>query len=104
MAYRIYLDDLRDPVPASDWLVIRDIDTFAAALQQHGLPSLVSFDHDLADTHVPERTGLTAAHMLVEFCLTHNVPLPDWRIHSANPVGRDNIQSLLHSFARFRAK
>jgi hypothetical protein len=100
---------------------------FVSWLRMYGLPQAISFDHDLADEHYTpdyfwddyeqskkfqawksknytEKTGMDCAKWLVEYCLDNNKPLPEIFIHSANPVGADNIRHLLENFNKHRNK
>ncbi len=118
MSYNLFLDDVRDPKSLGTtlaWVVVRDYDQFVATIEQMGLPSIVSFDHDLAEEHYrpsmyesdghyskyyhdgtfKEKTGYHCALWLIEYCKKHNLPLPHWNIHSMNPVGRTNIALVL---------
>jgi len=78
-------------------------------ITENGLPDMVSFDHDLADVYYDpktrvqgfkyhETTGYDAAKWMCEYCWTNGLPLPEWEVHSANPVGRDNINQLLENY------
>ncbi len=114
---KLFLDDIRIPkdaiglVPSNlnqfyfenDWVIVRDFHQFCNYLQKFGVPDFVSFDHDLADEHYGyfttdnwvEKTGYECAKWLVDFCLEKGVGLPDYQVHSANPVGKKNIESYL---------
>ena len=122
---KLFLDDLRNPkdgiglVPsnlnqfywANDWAIVRCYDEFVSYITKNGLPDFISFDHDLADDHyvaymelqkghlegsVPtEKTGFECAKWLVDFCLDNDGQIPDFIVHSANPVGKKNIESYL---------
>lgn len=48
-----------------------------------------------------EKTGYDCAKWLVEYCINNNKSLPKYAIQSANPVGRENINSLLTNFNKF---
>ena len=103
----IWLDDERDPTqlrwqerfpvdsPAVVWL--QSFEAFAAWIEDNGLPQAISFDHDLGHER---KSGLDAAKHLVNYCLDQDAPLPIWAVHSANPVGSENIKALLGSFER----
>lgn len=103
----LWLDDERDPVderwhgyfpvvgPNVVWL--KTYGAFVDWITDHGLPAAICFDHDLGENE----SGFDAAKWLIEYCLTHEQPLPKWSIQSANPIGRENIASLLTSFERF---
>ena len=41
------------------------------------------------------KSGYDCAKWLVDYCLDNKVQIPEWNIQSANPVGKENIGSLL---------
>ena len=114
---KLFLDDIRSPkdaiglVPshmnqfywANDWDVVRSHDEFVDWIVTNGIPDFVSFDHDLADEHYKdlegnhEKTGYVSAKWLVYHCLDKGVCLPEYQVHSANPVGKQNIESYLEN-------
>jgi hypothetical protein len=68
MAYKLFLDDIRQPIDCfsymhgrigksvhiyleKDWVVVKNYPQFIACIDKNGLPELISFDHDLADGH-----------------------------------------------------
>ena len=92
---------------------VRDYNEFIKCIQIIGLPDIISFDHDLAQIHYDpttwtedfkydEETGLDCAKWLVEYCIDNNLPLPEYNIHSQNPVGAENIRSFLNNFNKKR--
>ncbi len=127
----LWLDDLRNPfldlegrVPPIDGTIewVLNYDEFTAWVNKKGLPDVVSFDHDLADSHYTpeeywhdyqlskeyqeaqvhtEKTGKDCANWLVAYCMDRNLPLPKWYVHSANPVGADNIIGLLRGYDQY---
>jgi hypothetical protein len=113
--YKWYgLDNLR--YKKEDWEIVRNYDQFVAWITENGLPDLVSFDHDLAEAHyhesmykggkvymkyletVSEKTGAHCAQWLIDYCIDNKKLLPEFMVHSMNPVGRENIISLLTNF------
>ena len=111
---KLFLDDLRIPKDAiglvssnlnqfywaNDWDIVRCYDEFVSYITKNGLPDFISFDHDLADEHyigtdTNEKTGFECAKWLVDFCLDNDGQIPDFMVHSANPVGKKNIESYL---------
>jgi hypothetical protein len=99
-----------------DWDIVRNYDEFVHYIETNGLPELISFDHDLADFHYDfkpedyesmtqeemilkfgsmEKTGLDCAKWLVDFCFLNRSELPPFLVHSANPIGKKNIESYL---------
>lgn len=97
MKYSLYLDDQRVS-PDERWIVVRSYDEAVSYIKRHGVPSFISFDHDLGEG----KTGLDFAHWLIDQHLDGN-RLPDnfsFSVHSANPVGAENIRKLLAVFFR----
>jgi hypothetical protein len=118
MAYNLFLDDFRDPRVLKDlrtWVIVRNYNDFVKIITERGLPDLISFDHDLSFEHYPttesdipdyntykEKTGYHCASWLIDYCLHNDKPLPEWQVHSMNPVGRKNIAGLLIDFRRYQ--
>lgn len=97
---RLYIDDLRNP-PSRKWEVARSLAAVEWYLDNIGTPLYLSFDHDLGD-EVP--TGYDVAKMLIERALDGRIDLTRVKqvnIHSANPVGAENIRGLFSSYFRF---
>ena len=124
----LWLDDLRNPFLNTEGLVpkekcvinwVLNYEQFTEWIEKFGLPDIISFDHDLADEHYTpeeywhdyqlskeyqdsreytEKTGKDCANWLIEYCMDNNKELPICYIHSANPVGADNIRFLLSNF------
>jgi hypothetical protein len=105
---KLYLDDVRCP-KTEGWDIVRTYDDFVSWITKNGLPDEVSFDHDLAEINYDpktytesfkyeEKTGYDAAKWMCEYCWTNGLPIPEYNVHSANPVGRDNILQLLKNF------
>ena len=116
---KLYLDDIRTP-KSEGWDIVRSYQEFVDWITENGVPDEVSFDHDLSrehtkyffdnvghdnppnpqETEFTEKTGYDAAKWLCEYCWTNGIPLPTWNVHSANPVGRDNIKQLINNFEK----
>ena len=114
----IYLDD--------DWVIVRNFDEFTKFIEDSwlhdGFPSKVTFDHDLADEHYRpsmfndpdkynvyclefnEKTGMDCAKWLINFCIDNKLTLPEYYVHSMNPVGGQNILSILNNYRKFENK
>ena len=91
----LYLDDLRPTPEGFDR--VYSYEEFVDYLEREGLPDFISFDHDLGE----DLSGYDCAKYLVEYCLTHKLPLPNYQVHSQNPVGKENIERLLDNFGSF---
>ena len=130
----LFLDDIREPEHAYEytkqlmfvtekWHVVRNYNEFVEWIEKNGLPTFISFDHDLADTHYTpehlwtdyykskewqdaqvhtEKTGYECAKWLVDYCLDNDLKCPAYYCHSMNPVGKDKIVGLLGSLQNSR--
>lgn len=103
----LYLDDVRIPAPVmgAQWVVVRSLYEFGQYLKDHPMPALISFDHDLGGFNAqwPNQeapNGMACAHALVRHCMRWNVDPPLFTTHSQNPVGAENIRSLLNNFRK----
>ena len=117
----LYLDDYRQPQDSykytgreiylnPNWKVVKNYDEFVDHILTYGLPSIISFDHDLAEIHYnnnvvidyssyEEKTGYDCAKWLVDYCLDNDCyPPKTMYCHSMNPVGAKNINELLNNF------
>jgi len=95
---KLYLDDLRSTPENFDR--VYSYEEFPAFIKENGLPDFISFDHDLGEG----KTGFDCAKWLVEFCLDNELPLPEFSVHSQNPVGKENIEKLLENFREVQNK
>ena len=110
MSYKLFLDDERNPIQClsymlsrsnhsnlsfiykeKDWEICRDFWSFKKCLIEKGLPELVSFDHDLGT----DETGNTCAQFLLGYCMDKGLDIPQYVVHSMNPVGTQNIINTL---------
>src|SRR5471032_1183513 len=102
MPYRLFIDDVRDPV-ASDWIIARASGEAIALLERLGCPSEISFDHDLGG----DDTAMAVVKRLINLDLdARGGYIPQscvFSVHSANPVGRHNIEGLLMQYLKVRA-
>lgn len=113
---KIWLDDLRLP-PTPDWLWCKSHWDLQSAVEKYGLPELISFDHDLGRharyieqpfggkwMNNESKNGFACAKWLVHYCMDNHKKLPDWEVHSANPVGAENIRGILKNYQDFQNK
>jgi len=103
-----------------DWRVVRNYPQFVTYIYKEGMPDLISFDHDLAEGHYHQnmqegkinydsndfhyndmnKTGYHCAKFLIGYCEDNNIKLPEFIVHSMNPVGTQNIESLLNNYKK----
>jgi hypothetical protein len=93
---KLYLDDIRNP-KSEGWTIVRNFEDFVDYINKNGLPDEISFDHDLGED---VKTGYDCAKWLCEYCWMNGIPIPPYNVHSANPVGRDNIIGTLKSYEK----
>lgn len=112
---KLYLDDKRNP-KTEGWIILRSYNEFVNWIKKNGLPDFISFDHDLSYEHYGmeskfdltwqeyyytqdrEYTGYDCAKWLCEYCWDNGLPIPDWNVHSANTVGKQNIEFILKNY------
>jgi hypothetical protein len=118
MKYNLFLDDERVPkdvswveLPLVDWVIVRSYDEFVKTIIKAGVPSIVSFDHDLHPSHYEEgkkwnfnnfeyhkvdiRTGLHCALFLREHCKAKKIEFPKYYVHTMNRFGKEQINRCL---------
>ena len=105
------------------WTIVRNYREFVYYIKQMHeaghFPRMIAFDHDLAEGHYHKnmqqgklnydtkdfedddnKTGYHCAKWLVEFCIENKLKFPDYKVHSMNPVGKENIKSYIESAKR----
>ena len=121
----LWLDDIRNPSKFTRYdgeiVWVESYDEFVEWITKNGLPDIISFDHDLAQEHYApvdiwddpvkcqewmdtqefEGTGYDAAKWLVKYCEENGRKLPDYLVHSANPVGAENILKYLENAKKY---
>lgn len=93
---KLFVDDLRSP-PDRSWEVARTKAAVEWYLDNVGTPRFWSFDHDLGEG---QESGFDIAKLLVERILDKSVDpgaIRSIHVHSANPVGAENIACLLRN-------
>lgn len=110
MTTYIFLDDVRmPPDDGNKWTVVRHIDDAWASIvtawhTSHGRGEIViSLDHDLGED-IPTGYDLVK-HIECAVATQHEFkPKLEMRIHSANPVGRQNMERGIQSIYRLLGK
>ena len=112
MTYNLFIDDERDPINVTwgswqdqamyrdgEWIVARNWNEVMEIVISLGFPSMISFDHDLGDG---QKNGFEIAKKLCDMVMD-GVNMPehfDFRVHSKNPVGAENIRGYMNNFLR----
>ena len=91
MGFKVYLDDVRNP-KTDDWIIIRNVPHLIMLIKLIGDQiDVISLDHDLGE-NTP--SGYDFVKWLEKQVFEGKYSaVPDLRVHSANPVGRKNLES-----------
>ena len=92
MTWKLFIDDERFPVDEG-WVIARSSADAIAEIARRGWPSYISFDHDLGG----DDTTKPVVDWLICEVLDGNYrgAMPDYYVHSQNPIGRDKILALM---------
>jgi hypothetical protein len=129
MSYNLFLDDIKNPkdvwkstkcpdYAVYNWVVVRDFDAFIDVVSKNGLPTRVSFDHNLSIEHddfdakgknfpyeeFKTATGYDCAIWLIEYCLDNDLKFPIWLVHAKKGNGKKNIEDVIEGFENFQKK
>ena len=105
---KLYLDDIREPKNEYD-VIVRSYDEAVDSISQNGIPNFISFDHDLGlnSDGTVAKSGYDFAKWLVEQSLDEILEFPEdfsFYVHSANPIGKHNLESILSNYLLFKIK
>ena len=104
----MYLDDIRIPVNDFD-VIVRSFDDAVDFIRKNGIPSFISFDHDLGCNQKGEilQSGYDLAKWLVDMDIQNIHKFPNnfkFDIHSANPIGKNNIRAILNNYIQLKVR
>ena len=98
---KLWIDDFRNP-PDDSWVVVRTVKDAIKFMQEYGCPEIISFDHDLGEND----RGIDIVKWMVEKDIEMEGKfIPDnfkFYVHSANPIGKRNIEEILNRYLKFR--
>lgn len=117
---KIFLDDSRVPYDVfrltinplyeknESWVLLEDYNEFVSHINKYGIPDLISFDHDLEQSHylpinqnninyrdMTVKCGYHCLEWLINYCQDKKTKLPEILIHSMNIEGKKNMIKLL---------
>lgn len=98
---KIWLDDIRNPLDHGkddSWIWILKGEG-VIELAKNNLIQEISFDHDLGNES--NLTGYDVALVIEELCFNKIIKCPIWHVHSANPIGRKNIEMAMINAERY---
>jgi hypothetical protein len=113
MTYNLFIDDERNPIHVKwgswqdqalyrddEWIIARNWNEVLELVVSLGFPNMISFDHDLGDDEI---TGYEIAQKLANMVMDGTAELPagfEFRVHSKNPVGGENIRRYMENFLK----
>lgn len=106
---KLYLDDIRFPLltykKPEEWETIRNpLELFMVFCTNYKDITHISFDHDLNyyNENDEEITGYKCLQFICDFMLEKNIDPSNYifYFHTANPVGKKNMQSYWNNFQR----
>lgn len=108
MGYKLFLDDLRTVQMVyphqqeEEYIIVRNYYDFVEGIKEKGLPDFISFDNDLGEDDKGNllEDGYAAAKWLV-YESGLDLRKLHFKVHSANPVARIQIDSLLKNYIAF---
>ena len=117
---KLFIDDIRVPsdvgLKNEEWTIVRTYDQ-ATTMISYFIIDEISFDHDLADFSDVDQKELTG-YDVAKFMVDRDQEIVDrgkrsidfqkiqkhfkFNVHSANPVGKKNIESLLNNYIKHK--
>ena len=100
ISYKLWIDDQWNDTtmpfrhPPSDYIPAESSREAIRLVEEKGMPSFISFDHDLGG----EDTSIAFIDWLIKN--RYNEEVPDFSVHSKNPIGRLNIISKMNSWKK----
>lgn len=120
MTWNLFIDDERELTDVTwapsqvqekyrneEWVIARNGQEAMDAFLEKGMPSFISFDHDLGEG---TGSGHDIAKMLVHVGSETPVEMYrfpedfDFYVHSKNPIGKENIEGLLNGYFKAKAR
>jgi hypothetical protein len=105
--WSLFLDDERFPPNDNrNWKIARSCSEADILIKNFGMPSYISFDHDLGDESI-NGSGYKFAKHICDLDMLTDKKFPvgfDYYVHSQNPVGRDNIIGYLENYLKMKEK
>ncbi len=92
---KLFIDDERfPPDDGESWQIVRSSSEAIDYVSTRGVPSFISFDHDLGGND----TSVVFIKWLVDYLIDTDTHLPSdftYYVHSQNSVGRDNVEGYM---------
>ena len=99
-SWKLWLDDQLDDITCPnrhtpiDFYGAKSTQEAWLLVSEYGVPEYMDLDHDLGN----DDNAMRFLRMLSN--VFPNGPIPDYSVHSENPVGKKNIESFMDSWKR----
>lgn len=100
MTWKLFIDDERfPPENQGGWVIARSSGEAIYFIVKYGWPNRISFDHDLGGSD----TAMFVVYWMAEEISSgrYKGSMPEWYVHSQNPIGKKNIEGYLQSLENF---
>ena len=100
MGWKLWVDDQYDDPntpnrhPSASFLPARNVEEACILINKNGMPDFMQLDHDLGNN---DKITTFLRWLAYEY---PNGPIPEYNIHSENPVGKKNAESIMKSWAK----
>jgi hypothetical protein len=107
MTWKLFIDDERWPKEGTGpWTICRCSYDAIEMIKELGMPEEIAFDHDLGlavDENDNEYfdTTMKLIHWIIDEHYDNGLVIPSnftFTVHSANPIGAQNIKELMNGF------
>lgn len=99
----LWLDDTRrvpEDTSSEHYEWVKDFYEFQCWILENGMPDVLDLDHDLGEYH----SGYDCLKFCIGIAVGNNLSVPELRVHSMNPVGRDNMVKYYENFVKMYLK
>ena len=99
MDWSLFLDDERYPpndTLEANWKIARSADDAMYYIRTYGLPIYMSLDHDMGFMNM---TGMDFCKVLCKYLMDNDRSVPEYYVHSQNPVGAENMRKYLAKYS-----
>lgn len=104
----------KNPIYLEEWEIAKNYEEFVYYIINKEMPEIISFDHDLHDSHYSqefhdmpelydtcqEKTGYHCLKWLIDYCMENNKKVPECIFHTMNEVGYDNMKSYYENYLK----
>ena len=100
-SWKMFVDDIRNPFDNEDWVIARtSFEAISEVKQRGNMPTHLALDHDLGGDDTVMIFLRDLYRFWEEKLGAKKELIPEYTVHSANPIGVENIKSFMNSWKR----